>query len=86
MDYHHFLFHINYDLIKQELENDLRKYVKEQQVHERKYIQKNISKNAQKAFNRNENLNELIADVMVLDDKKAIDDIRLIELVKEVIT
>ncbi len=74
------------DIIKQELENDLRKYVKEQQVYERKYIQKNISKNAQKAFNRNENLNELIADVMVLDDKKAIDDIRLIELVKEVIT
>ena len=72
------------DIIKQELENDLRRYVKDQMLTELNYIYNNVSENAQEGFRKYKSLNELIADVMVLGNEKCKDG-RLYELVKEVI-
>lgn len=50
------------------MESDLRRYVKEQQAFDSNYIEKFISVNASRNFDIG-NVNELVADVKVLDEK-----------------
>ena len=66
---------------KNELEADLRKYVKEQVVANPRYIEEVVSKNADK--NREKSLNELIADGTVKGELK---DPKLRKLIEEVIS
>ena len=75
---------------KNNLEADLRRYVKEMDYEDSKWIRKTISKNAATSFeylkssvNR---LNELIADAIVLKDQKKLNDDRLWKLIEEVIS
>lgn len=83
---------------KQKLEEKLRRYIKQQIVQDKTYIQKTVSVNAYESFIerdvlndehdellRKNNLNELIADAEVLIEKKQLNDSILEELVKEVI-
>ncbi len=65
---------------KAELENNLRRYVKEQDAMHPGYIRKNISVNADENFNTG--LNEIIADGILKDENT---DQELMRLIKEVI-
>ncbi|MGX7389590.1 hypothetical protein B8A42_09050 [Dolosigranulum pigrum] len=50
------------------MESDLRRYVKEQRAFDSNYIEKFISVNASRDFDTGK-VNELVADVKVLDEK-----------------
>ncbi len=69
--------------VKQEIEADLRKYVVTQWLNERNYITKYVSENASVAFVRYNSLNELIAEVMLANDKGIIKDPILVRKVGE---
>lgn len=70
------------DTIKKIIEADLRKYVKEQIKSEHLYILRNVSQNANNAFVYSGSLNELIAEVLLQDDKGKIKDEVLLKLVR----
>ena len=72
----------NSDIIKNNIEIELHKYVTEQQNGDYRYIMKNVSKNAWTAFMNNDNLNELIADVLLQEEKGIIKDKTLLRLVR----
>lgn len=50
------------------MESDLRRYVKEQKIFDSRYINKFVSVNASRDFDTGK-VNELVADVKVLDEK-----------------
>lgn len=71
----------DYDIIKNETEADLHKYVSEQLYHDRDYIKHTVSENASDGFAYKRSLNELIADVQLQDSKGIIKDETLLDLV-----
>ncbi len=73
------------DIVKQEIEADLREYVKRQLSSDPAYIRKVVSKNAETGFKYRNSLNELIADSLLQDDKEKVIDPMLAELVQRCI-
>lgn len=71
----------NSDIIKNEIEHELHKYVAEQITNDLQYIRKNVSANAHEGFKRN-SLNELIAEVMLQKEKGLVKDEALYKLVR----
>ncbi len=69
--------------VKSILERDILDYVSRQYVNDSSYIVNVISTNAYKSFVRG-NLNELIADSILLYRKNRLNDDYLIELLKKV--
>lgn len=70
---------------KEDLENNLRKYIINQKNSDIMYIRKNVSRNADYSFEIKKSLNELIADAVVLIEQGTIKDSYLKELVMEVL-
>lgn len=66
------------DIVKQEIEADLREYVQNQLASDPAYIRDTVSKNAEQCFNVKHSLNELIADSLLQGDKGAASDSMLI--------
>lgn len=75
----------DYDTIKQELETDLHKYIKMQMQNEKFYISKTVSKNAERVFIKDDNLNEVIAEVLLQEEKGIVVDKNLLMLVRRCI-
>lgn len=72
----------DYGIIKNKLETDLHKYVAEQQMYNPSYITRIVCDNAYNGYRKKDNLNELIAEVLLQEEKGIIKDKRLLELVK----
>ena len=72
----------DYDTIEQELETDLHKYIKMQMQNEKFYISRTVSENAESAFFKDDNLNELIAEVLLQEEKGIVVDKNLLMLVR----
>lgn len=77
--------HKNYDIIKHDLETDLRKYVAEQSSMDFNYITRVVSRNANDAYIKDDNINELVADILLQEDKGIVKDTVLLNLVKGVV-
>lgn len=75
----------DYAIIKNNLEVDLRKYVAEQQRMQFSYLKKTVSINASDAYYFNSNLNELVAEVLLQEDKGIVKDEMLLKLVRRCI-
>ncbi len=75
---------ISADRAKENLENELRKYVDFQLAYDRHYIQNIVSENAHEQFFYDKELNELIADAKVRIKQGTLTDEKLKELVLEV--
>lgn len=75
----------DYAIIKNNLEVDLRKYVAEQQRMQFSYLEKTVSINASDAYYFNSNLNELVAEVLLQEDKGIVKDEMLLKLVRRCI-
>ena len=73
----------NSDIMKQEIEADLRAYVKRQVAMQPSYIRENVSENAAFNYARDTTLNELIADTMLREEKGITVDRELLRLVRE---
>ena len=71
----------NSDIVKQEIEADLREYVQNQLISDPKYIRNMVSGNAAVNLQRYNSLNELIADVLLQADKQTGKDPELLKLV-----
>ena len=69
------------DIVKQEIETDLREYVQNQLSSDPAYIRKMVSRNAANGFQRYASLNELIADALLQKDKGTEQDSVLLKLV-----
>ena len=69
------------DIVKQEIEAELREYVLLQFASDPKYISNTVSKNASVIFEREGSLNELIADALLQIDKQVEKDPTLLKLV-----
>ena len=69
-------------IIKARIKADLRKYVVEQTSMDVNYIKENVSLNAYNAF-LEDNLNELIAEVLLQNDKNAVKDNVLLNHIQE---
>ena len=69
------------DIVKQEIEADLREYVQNQLASDPKYIRNTVSGNAAVNLQRYNSLNELIADVLLQADKQTGKDPELLKLV-----
>ena len=69
------------DIVKQEVEADLREYVQNQIASDAKYIRNTVSGNAAVNLQRYNSLNELIADVLLQADKQTGKDPELLKLV-----
>ena len=72
----------DYGIIKNKLEADLHKYVAEQQMYNPSYITRTVCDNAYNSYRIKDNLNELIAEVLLQEEKGIIKDKRLLELVR----
>ena len=70
------------DMVKQEMEAELRKYVQTQLASDPSYIRKVVSANAERNFKGSHSMNELVADVLLRDDKETTVDPTLLELVR----
>lgn len=68
--------------VKQSIEADLRKYVKEQLSMNSTYLIESVSKNAYSYFKYYGNLNELIAEVLLQHQKGIVKDEILLNLVR----
>ncbi len=68
--------------IKQGIEADLRKYVKEQLAMSPSYILENVGRNAHSHFKYDDNLNEVIAEVLLQNEKGIVKDEILLNLVR----
>ena len=71
--------HVN---IKHEIEAELHKYVAEQQSYDELYISKTVSGNAMNLFKYCDSLNELIAEVMLQEEKGIVKDEILLQLAR----
>lgn len=78
-------YDISTDKAKQELEENLRKYVVNQRNNDILYIKKYVSENADDKFEKYNSLNELIADINVLNMQDKVKDKYLLKLVMEVL-
>ncbi|MGN0472221.1 MAG: minor capsid protein [Lachnospiraceae bacterium] len=72
----------NSDIVKLELESDLKRYIKEQQINNPLYLIKIVSENAHNNFIRLESLNECIAEVLLQEEKGIVNDEELLSLVR----
>lgn len=72
----------DYAIIKNNLEVDLRKYVAEQQRMQFSYLEKYVSGNANISYKSSGNLNEIIAEVLLQEEKGIVKDETLLRLVK----
>ena len=75
---------ISIEQAKDELEEDLRKYVKEKMYKNPIYLAETVSQNAQSSYKKS-GLNETIADAIILMNRNGIDDAMLTDLIKKVI-
>ena len=73
------------DIVKQEIETDLRKYVRNQLLSDPAYIRKMVSLYADECYMNDSALNELIAEVLLQKDKNEVKDPLLLELVERCI-
>lgn len=73
------------DIVKQEIEADLREYVQNQITSDPKYVRNTVSGNAALNLQRYNSLNELIADVLLQADKQAGKDPELLKLVGDML-
>lgn len=73
------------DIVKQELEADLMRYVKEREYEHPAYIRETVSENAEYNMQKYQLLNELIADTLLLQDKGIVRDPTLLDLVRRCI-
>ena len=72
----------NYVMIKYEIESELHKYVAEQQIYDISYISKVVSENASFSYKYKNSLNELIAEVLLQEEKGIVKDETLLKLVR----
>lgn len=72
----------NSDIVKLELESDLKRYIKDQQISNPLFLNNVVSGNAHKGFVSFGSLNECIADVMLQEFKGTVKDKKLLSLVK----
>lgn len=72
----------NYVTIKHEIESELHKYIAEQQIYDKLYISKTVSGNAYDAMLMHNSLNELIAEVLLQEEKGIVKDETLLKLVR----
>lgn len=79
------LYNLSIDRAKESLEENLRKYVINQQSSDTIYLKRFVSKNASDNFDDNKQLNESIADVFVLYSQNKMKDENLTKLVLEVL-
>lgn len=79
------LYNLSIDRAKESLEENLRKYVINQQSSDTIYLKRFVSKNASDNFDNNKQLNESIADVFVLYSQNKMKDENLTKLVLEVL-
>ena len=70
------------DMVKQEMEAELREYINRQLGSDRQYIRKTVSGNASDAYLNASTLNELIADALLQIDKGVSADAELLRLVR----
>ena len=82
---HQELYNLSLDQAKENLENNLRKYVKNQQNSDKMYLRRFVSENASDNFKDNKQLNESIADVFVLYSQNKMKDENLTKRVLEVL-
>ena len=73
------------DIVKQEIEADLREYVQNQITFDSKYVRNTVSGNAALNLQRYNSLNELIADVLLQADKQTGKDPELLKLVGDML-
>ena len=73
------------DIVKQEIEVDLREYVQNQITSDPKYVRNTVSGNAALNLQRYNSLNELIADVLLQADKQTGKDPELLKLVGDML-
>jgi hypothetical protein len=73
------------DIVKQEIEADLREYVQNQITSDPKYVRNTVSGNAALNLQRYNSLNELIADVLLQADKQTGKDPELLKLVGDML-
>lgn len=73
------------DIVKQEIEADLREYVQNQITSDPKYVRNTVSGNAAVNLQRYNSLNELIADVLLQADKQTGKDPELLKLVGDML-
>ena len=71
------------DMVKQEMEAELRKYVQTQLASDPFYISKVVSENAESSYFRTAELNELIADALLQKDKDEVRDSLLLKIIEE---
>lgn len=76
----------NYAKIKHEIETDLHHYVAEQQHNDVLYILNNVSENAETSFYQKDSLNELIAEVLLQEEKGIVKDKLLLKLVRRCVS
>ena len=69
-------------IVKQEIESNLREYVQNQLASDPAYIRNTVSRNADNNFAARSILNELIADVLLQQDKNTVKDSLLLNLVR----
>ena len=79
------LYNLSLDQAKENLEENLRKYVINQRNGDRMYLKRLISENANDNFKDYKQLNESIADVFVLYSQNKMKDENLAKLVLEVL-
>jgi phage head morphogenesis protein, SPP1 gp7 family len=72
----------NHAIIKNKLEADLHKYVAEQQMYNPSYITRVVCDNAYNSYRKKDNLNELIAEVLLQEEKGIVKDRKLLQLVR----
>lgn len=72
----------NHAKIKNDIEKELHKYVSEQQNYDLFYISKVVSENAESSFVYSDSLNELIAEVLLQEEKGIVKDKILLKLVR----
>ena len=77
--------HLSQEAAKEQLEENLRKYIINQMNYNSFYLQKNISENASAYFKQNRRLNEAIADGIVLIERNELKDAELGSLIMEVL-
>lgn len=72
----------DYVRIKYEIESELHKYVAQQQSYDKLYISKTVSGNAEVSFDIYDSLNELIAEVLLQEEKGIVEDKTLLKLAR----
>ena len=72
----------NYVTIKHEIESELHKYIAEQQIYDKLYISKTVSGNAYDEMLMHNSLNELIAEVLLQEEKGIVKDEILLQLAR----